>query len=304
MEERTESQPLCWKPVSILVCAGQGREPIDIVPYLVDSQDENAALMSSRKRVEFPASVYPPSWDNRKVIEDAVKNAVAESDNIKLVVYGTEPNVRNPRTTFACAMARPYRAPKNPDDPKRCTPYTEKLPRDQCCPFRIRLSLDPGKCWFLPPWSGCRSHKFHPKLLPGEKRRRVAVGEEGVTEGTTHAKPTQRCTGWFGEAHRSVIVWSVEAYMSNMKNRPGYLPEKFPLCGSFKDMPGYDQLEICNTIVADVKSRRLVARSKLCHLDFPRGKSPRTLCPSCGPLDERVKEIRMIANQSDSNQIR
>lgn len=131
-----------------------------------------------------------------------------KADSINLIVYATETNARYPRTTLACDKARSYRAPKNANDilakvyentedlpridkpsirqdrkggksnprrtytEKRCT-YTEKPPPDECCTFRICLSLDPGKCWFLPPWAGCRRHKFHTKFPPGEKRRRM-----------------------------------------------------------------------------------------------------------------------------------
>jgi hypothetical protein len=124
-----------------------------------------------------------------------------KADSINLIVYATETNARYPRTTLACDKARSYRAPKNANDilakvyentedlpridkpsirqdrkggksnprrtytEKRCT-YTEKPPPDECCTFRICLSLDPGKCWFLPPWAGCRRHKFHTKFPP------------------------------------------------------------------------------------------------------------------------------------------
>jgi hypothetical protein len=212
MEDTTDA-PQCWKTESILVYGGEGHAPIDIAPFLVDEQDGNASLMRLRKRLEFPADVYPPSWENRKKIEDAVKNAVAKVDNINLNVYATDPQAKCakfPSTTLACDMARSYRPPKNPDEiqasvyankdnlprldkpgvrqdlmthkknanrtngktkPKRTT--TEKPPPDERCTFRIRISLDPGNCWFLPPWAGCRCHKFHSKHSPSEKRRRM-----------------------------------------------------------------------------------------------------------------------------------
>jgi hypothetical protein len=53
--------------------------------------------------------------------------------------------------------------------------YTEKPKPEECCPFRISLKLDPGKCWFLSPWSGCRCHKFHPKFSSRHKRRRMGT---------------------------------------------------------------------------------------------------------------------------------
>jgi hypothetical protein len=86
MEVITDAQQR-WMPASILVCTGEGREPIDIAPCLIDDQDEYAALMSQRKRVVFPAGVFDPSWESRKVIESAVKNAVSEADNVNLNVF-------------------------------------------------------------------------------------------------------------------------------------------------------------------------------------------------------------------------
>jgi hypothetical protein len=47
-----------------------------------------------------------------------------------------------------------------------------KPPPGNRCKFCIRILLDPGKCWFLLPWAGCRSYN-HPKQLSGEKRRRM-----------------------------------------------------------------------------------------------------------------------------------
>lgn len=105
-----------WMPESILVCTGEGRDPIDIAPFLADDQDEYACLMSKRQRLEFPADVYDPSWESRKKIEFAVKNAVSEADNINLIVLQTSPNNTNPTTILACDMALSYRAPKNAND--------------------------------------------------------------------------------------------------------------------------------------------------------------------------------------------
>jgi hypothetical protein len=220
MKDITDA-PECWKSESILVYGGEGREPIDIVHFLIDEQDEYASLMSVRKRLEFPADVYPPSWEHRKVIELAVKNAVAEADHINLTVYETAPNARYPRTTLACDKAHSYRAPKNANDrqanvyenredlpridkpqdsvvhkrlanrkdgqsyprrtysEKRCT-FTEKPPPDECCTFRIRISLDPGKCWYLPPWAGCRCHKFHAKLPQEEENETSRNQNQGL----------------------------------------------------------------------------------------------------------------------------
>jgi hypothetical protein len=57
---------------------------------------------------------------------------------------------------------------KNPENP------CETNVPGQCYTFRIQLSLDPaGKCWFLLPWAGCRSHKFHAPRSRLDNRLRV-----------------------------------------------------------------------------------------------------------------------------------
>ena len=50
--------------------------------------------------------------------------------------------------------------------------YTTNPPPSQTCSFQVRLCLDPGKCWYLPPWAGNLWHN-HEKLGTGEKRRRM-----------------------------------------------------------------------------------------------------------------------------------
>jgi hypothetical protein len=213
MDDTTEEQQQRWMPESIFVFAGEGQEPIDIATYLIDDQDIFAALRNTKPRLEFPADLYPPVWSSRKVIESAVKNAVSEADNINLTVLRTMPKTDgvHPSTTLACDMARTYRVPKNANDiqanvydsnredlqridklgvrldhfvnksqgnrkegydqPRRT--YTKKPSPEQECPFRIRLMLDPGICWYLKPWSGCRCHLYHTKLPTSEKRRRM-----------------------------------------------------------------------------------------------------------------------------------
>jgi hypothetical protein len=50
---------------------------------------------------------------------------------------------------------------------------TFKPPPDETCPFGIRIVLQQGRCWYIPAWSGNILHKFHPKPLLGENRRRM-----------------------------------------------------------------------------------------------------------------------------------
>lgn len=107
--------PQCWMPERILVSTGFSREPIDIVPFLIDEQDEYAPLMSARKRLEFPTDMFPASWDNQNIVS-AVKTAAAEADNTNLTIKLTEPKAKNPSITLACEMSRSYRAPKSANE--------------------------------------------------------------------------------------------------------------------------------------------------------------------------------------------
>jgi hypothetical protein len=61
MEDIMDAPQCCWMPESILVLTAERREPIDIVPYLINDQDEYASLKNERKRLEFHADVFPPS---------------------------------------------------------------------------------------------------------------------------------------------------------------------------------------------------------------------------------------------------
>jgi hypothetical protein len=72
---------------------------------------------------------------------------------------------------------------------------------------------------------------------------------EGTTEQTTEetAKPTQRCMGWGGEELREVIALSTGAALGKSCR----LPQKFPLCKSFKNRDGYHQMEISTAVAAD-----------------------------------------------------
>jgi hypothetical protein len=69
-----------WKPDSIRVFAGEGKPTIDIIGYLKDANHPEAALMNSRKRLEFPSDVYPPNKESKSIIEAAIINAAATVD--------------------------------------------------------------------------------------------------------------------------------------------------------------------------------------------------------------------------------
>jgi hypothetical protein len=211
MEDSMDA-PRCWKSEKILVDMGPGREPIDIVPYLADPDDDvqTAARLRLEPRLVFCDKMYPPSWNAQKKIVDAVKNAVAKVDNVNLNIYGTRPKTTQPFVTLSCDMSRTYRPPKNPDEiqatvyeskeelprvdkagirkdrmvnknggnrpegqSKKRRTYTEKMPPGELCSFRIKIILDPEVCWHILSGSGCRCHTFHPKRTTSAKRRRM-----------------------------------------------------------------------------------------------------------------------------------
>ena len=58
--------------------------------------------------------------------------------------------------------------------------YTTKPAPLQTCSFHVRIGLDPGTCWYLPPWAGNVYHN-HKKVRAGQKRKhRVTRSHTGV----------------------------------------------------------------------------------------------------------------------------
>ena len=97
---RSEDKQRTWKPTSIKVWAGEGRDPVEIMPLLKDPADEEGFLRSHTKRLEFPPDVYPPHWDidgvkdaGRKKLYDAIIQAAGKVD--VALVLGRTYRVRN-----------------------------------------------------------------------------------------------------------------------------------------------------------------------------------------------------------------
>ena len=84
------SHDCLWKSESIRVFAGEGKPSIEIIGYLKDPDHPHSALMvGSRKRLEFPADVYPPNEASKSIIEDAIIHAAANVD-VHLTKQGTD----------------------------------------------------------------------------------------------------------------------------------------------------------------------------------------------------------------------
>jgi hypothetical protein len=199
----------CWTPDRILVNAGPDQDPIDIIPYLKDPTDRFSGLVSTSRldRLEFPASIYPPFWDQRSCLENAIIQAAA-TESMNLVRRRTVPRVSS---ELVCHRGVTYKAPKVSNEFQRSVyennesvdpshrpgvrrdvltnkdfaarPNGKSQPRwtmttkpspNELCSFRIMLGLDPGKCWYIRRLTGCRQHTYHCKPDPGEERQRMA----------------------------------------------------------------------------------------------------------------------------------
>ena len=203
-----------WKPESICVPAENGKKGIEIVGHLKDKTYKYAELMgTSQRRLEFPSDEYPPNEESKDRIVRAIVTAAAAVD-IHLIIRSTVKKKDGSfvSLSMACDQSRAYRPPKSattiqknvykdigdseqsiskegiksdnfinrrkagrPDGKKRAKrTYTTKPPPGLLCDFKLRLCLDPGKCWYLPPWAGNVWHN-HEKLGATQKRRRMVT---------------------------------------------------------------------------------------------------------------------------------
>jgi len=168
-----------WKPEQLLVSGGEGKPSIDIMPYLKDPSDPDAAIASLfRKALLFPPDVYPPYWKDKKVIEQALKKGARDA-GFELLSQGNEAPQRNGHraTKWCCEQGRAYS-------------------------FNARTATDFQKRAFLPMQpgetrsqkEGLRSDHFHArdKLSRGNSGRGVAKGAERAF--TTKPSKENRCS--------------------------------------------------------------------------------------------------------------
>ena len=52
---------------------GDGVDPMDLLPFI--GKEGNALYLMGNTRVEFPSDLYPPSWDERFVLQNAITEA-------------------------------------------------------------------------------------------------------------------------------------------------------------------------------------------------------------------------------------
>ena len=110
----SSSQPVIWKSHPILVSMGADRDPHDILQLLSDTSDPYNRLQRERGNFHFPVDLYPPDWEKRNVIVDAIINAARKVD-VFLVKAQTRPHKKgsdskiHPRVKLLCNEGFYYR---------------------------------------------------------------------------------------------------------------------------------------------------------------------------------------------------
>jgi hypothetical protein len=110
----SSSQPLIWKSHPILVPMGADMDPHDILQLLSDTSDPYNCLQRERGNFHFPVDLYPPDWEKRNVIVDAIINAARKVD-VFLVKAHTRPHKSgsdsrsHPRVNLMCNEGLYYR---------------------------------------------------------------------------------------------------------------------------------------------------------------------------------------------------
>lgn len=75
-----------WTPPPLLLPVGDGVDPMDLLPFI--GKEGNALYLMGNTRVEFPSDLYPPSWDERFVLQNAITEA-GKASKRKLIVQQT-----------------------------------------------------------------------------------------------------------------------------------------------------------------------------------------------------------------------
>ena len=109
--------------------------------------------------------------------------------------------------------------------------YTSKPPPGQTCSFQLRLCLDPGNCWYLPPWAGNAWHN-HEKHGATEKRRRmVTLSQQHQYEAGVYSRhgTSGQTSGILNELHGNSFSSSQINYNKKKQNVAlGFVPPFYP----------------------------------------------------------------------------
>jgi hypothetical protein len=102
-----------WTAKYILLPAGANKPPINIADsFCIDPSDPFPERYSSNG-VVLPPDIYPPTWESRKLVEDAVILASREHSNTELIRSESRQNRKHPISVLACKKSRRYYDEKN-----------------------------------------------------------------------------------------------------------------------------------------------------------------------------------------------
>ena len=188
-----------WKPDSIKVQAGDGRPPIELCVH-PDPFNILSKTFNSKDIIEFPPDVYPPKWEARSILEQAIIEAAMNNTYPTHLVRGRQ--IQQKLSYLMCTYALPFertgvhreylqtlqqntfkpgiridpivgKKAGNREDGKKLPRRTNstKLDMGMQCKLKIVLNLDPGRCWFVKLSCNKLCHCNHPKLDKTEMRR-------------------------------------------------------------------------------------------------------------------------------------
>ena len=109
----TANQPsatdtISWSAKYILLPAGVNKPPINIADsFCIDPSDPFPERYSGNAIV-LPPDIYPPNWESRKLVEDAVILASREHSNTELIRSESRQSRKNPISVLACKKSRRY----------------------------------------------------------------------------------------------------------------------------------------------------------------------------------------------------
>ena len=145
---KQQQQQCCWSPQSIKIKGGPDKPDIDIMDsYFYDDVSFGGLIVLS-------PDVYPPRWEQRKTLQDAVMKAALLQADTSLVVGKTD---RKKMTVdLICVRGRCFYSQNKRQNytggrscPRKGKPSNKPMSLEDLCRFKIRITLKTGKCWFL-----------------------------------------------------------------------------------------------------------------------------------------------------------
>ena len=155
---------------------------------------------------------------------------------------------------------------------------TTKPPPGHTCHFQLRLCLDPGKCWYLPPWAGNVWHN-HEKQGAAQKRRRMAtLSQQHQYEAGVYSRhgTSGQTSGILNELHGNTFSSSQINY--NKKKQAaakGFLP---PPLGDIESNPNSSDAE---NVIRFLNQERAAGNKEYMHFIT---RLPKRHCTLFAPL--------------------